>query len=90
MRMNKNGTVEVMGCKARVSQYGTWIVSRSGIIVGEVDSLAEVEALILRRNEEIAAKVARLEAEAAARHAAREAERAEAARATKEGEALAQ
>jgi len=44
-------------------------VSRSGIHVGEADTLAEVSALIVRQRDVVRERLARVEAEALARKA---------------------
>jgi len=71
MKLTQHGTIEVDGCKVRMTQAGRWLVSRSGIEVGEVDSLAEVPILIERQKASVRDRLARIEAEAQAKRDAR-------------------
>lgn len=67
MELSQHGTVTIDGCKARHDAYGKWQVSRSGIHIGEVDTLAEVPILIERQRVVVRERLARVEAEALAR-----------------------
>ncbi len=69
MELSQHGTITIDGCKARHNAYGKWDVSRSGIHVGEADTLAEVSALIVRQRDVVRERLARVEAEALARKA---------------------
>ena len=67
MELSQHGTITIDGCKARRNAWGKWDVSRSGIHLGEVDSLAEVASLIERRKDDVRQRLARIEADAPAR-----------------------
>ena len=67
MELSQHGTITIDGCKVRHTAYGTWQVSRSEILIGEVDSLAEVPSLIERRKDDVRQRLARIEADALAR-----------------------
>ncbi len=65
MELKPGGTIVVDGCSVLRTAGDRWYVSRNGTMVGEVDTLDEVEGLITRRKEEVRARLVRLGAEAA-------------------------
>tara|TARA_R110000824_G_scaffold362958_1_gene550962 strand:+ start:1977 stop:2210 length:234 start_codon:yes stop_codon:yes gene_type:complete len=69
MELSQHGTITIDGCKVRHNAYGRWDVSRSGINIGEVDTLAEVPILIERQRVVVRERLARIEAEVLARKA---------------------
>ena len=66
MELSQHGTIMIDGCKARHNAYGKWDVSRSGIRIGEVDTLAEVSDLIVRQRDVVRERLACIEAKVAA------------------------
>jgi len=50
LKLTKNGTFTLGTYKARSTQEGRWLVTKPGeaglVVVGEVDTLIEVEALV--------------------------------------------
>ena len=71
MELSQHGTIMIDGCKARHNAYGKWDVSRSGIHIGEADTLAEVPILIERQRVVVRERLARIEAEVLARKTGR-------------------
>ena len=71
MELSQHGTIMIDGCKARHNAYGKWDVSRSGIHIGEVDTLAEVPILIERQRDAVRKRLACIEAKALERKNAR-------------------
>ena len=71
MELTPHGTIIIDGCKARHNAYGKWDVSRSGINIGEADTLAEVPILIERQRVVVRERLACIEAEVLARKHAR-------------------
>lgn len=67
MELTPHGTIMVDGCTVRNTKEGQWMVSRSGIHIGYVDTLAEVPSLIERQRVAVRERLARIEAEAEAR-----------------------
>jgi len=67
MELSSHGTIMIDGCKARHNAYGRWDVSRSGIHIGEVDTLAEVPILIERQRDVVRERLAQVLAKAEAR-----------------------
>lgn len=67
MELSQHGTIMVDGCKVRHNTYGKWDVSRSGIYIGEVDTLAEVPILIERQRDAVRERLAQVLAKAEAR-----------------------
>lgn len=76
MKLAKSGTVTMHGCNVRFTEMGRWCVSQGGTVLGEVDTLGEVEGLIMRQREAVRERLAKVQAEAERRKAEREAERA--------------
>jgi hypothetical protein len=83
MELKRSGTVSYDGCNVRFTEMGRWLVSQCGTVIGEVDTLAEVDGLIKRQREAVRERLAKVQAEAARRKAEREAERAMIETATK-------
>ncbi len=74
MKLKHTGSIAVADCLVRFTDYGNWLVSCDGTVVGEVDTLAEVDGLIARRKEEVRERdrVARVALEAEAKREADE------------------
>jgi len=67
MELTNHGMVK-SGChNVMRTEDGRWMVSRSGTLIGYVDSLAEVDGLIEGQREAVRARLARVTAEANAR-----------------------
>ena len=67
MILKSGGTIVIDGCNVLRTAGDQWYVSRNGTMVGEVDTLGEVEGLIARRKEEVRARLLRLASEADAK-----------------------
>lgn len=80
MKLTNTGTIKDDDYNIRFTQEGKWMVSRSGTVIGYVDTLDEVPALVESKREKVRARLARVEAEHAERMAERQAEKAAAMR----------
>lgn len=80
MKLTNTGTIKSDDYNIRFTQSGEWMVSRSGTVIGYVDTLSEVPALIEAKHVEVRERLARVEAEHAERMAEQQAERAAAMR----------
>lgn len=83
MQLTEHGTVRVNGHLARFTTGDGWMVSRYGKILGYVDTLAEVEALIAKNLERVRKHLAMVTQQAIDRKADAEAETAMIQNATK-------
>lgn len=75
MKLTNTGTIKSDDYNIRFTQEGKWMVSRSGTVIGYVDTLNEVPALVESKREEIRARLARVEAEHTERMAEQQAEK---------------
>lgn len=67
MQLKSSGTININGYNCIFTQEGQWSISRHGVPIGFVDTLAEVEAYTERNLENIRARLRRHQEEAAER-----------------------
>ena len=67
MNMSISGSVKIDGHNCIFTQDGQWAISRLGVILGYVDTLAEIETFIAANLEEVRARLRRAQDEAAKR-----------------------
>lgn len=65
MQLKSSGTINVNGYNCIFTQNGQWAISRHGVPVGFVDTLAEVETYVARNLENIRARIRRNQEQAA-------------------------
>lgn len=89
MKLNASGTIsgnlDGFSYNARLTEDGKWMVTRLQRIVGIVDTLAEIDGLIMKHRERVRARLAEIERRAGERRAAEVRELAEITAATKRG-----
>lgn len=69
MQLKDSGTIQVDGYNVRRTDGNQWLITRCGVVVDYVDSLAEVYPAIDRNAERIRDRVAKAEADNEARRA---------------------
>jgi hypothetical protein len=68
MQLKSSGIVNINGYHCLFTQNGEWSISRHGVAIGFVDSLAEVEGFIASNLEKIRTRLRRAQDEAAERN----------------------
>lgn len=59
MNLSTSGSVRISGHNCLFTQDGQWMISRHGVPIGYVDTLAEVDAFITANLEKVRARLRR-------------------------------